>query len=100
MKLVRAAFCDVVDNAAGVAPVLGAEVIGNNLNFLKRVRVRKVDLWTCDQKIVVCLPVQLRVIGAGTHSVGGVIRAIRLGESVPMGGDDARNKEGRCVESS
>src|SRR5215470_180450 len=44
MEVVRAAFRDDLNLRAGIAPILGVEIIGNELELLKRVHTEGAEL--------------------------------------------------------
>ena len=97
---VGASLGDVVDDRAGIAAILRAVVVRNDVEFLQRVLVAEEELWTGDGVVIVRLAVNLEVVGAAALSVGGEADAIGVGEVIAEGTHDAGNQQGETIQSA
>src|SRR5690242_16736467 len=98
MKIIGAGLGDVVDDRSGIAPVFGAEVVGDDLDFLQRVLVAEEQRRAADGIVVVVLPVNFKIVGTAALSVGGNAGTIAVAEGVVMSHDHARGEQRNVVE--
>ena len=89
----------VIDHRSHVAPVLGAELIGDDLHARDRVLVAEEDLGPGDGVVVVGLAIDFEVVGAAALAVGGECGAVVVGEIVVVGLDDAGFEQGDGIKS-
>src|ERR1700688_29123 len=71
VQLVRARFCDHIDHASRISPVISTEIICRDLIFLHELRVGKKYGGACHGIVVVVLPVNLLVVIPSAKSIHG-----------------------------
>jgi hypothetical protein len=99
MELIGTRLGDVVNDRAGVAAVLGAEVVGDDLNFADGVLVAEEGLGSADGVVVIGLAIEFGIVESAALAVDGVVVAVAVGEAVGVGADDAGNDFGDGIEA-
>ncbi|MGB8539762.1 MAG: hypothetical protein WCD57_25280 [Acidobacteriaceae bacterium] len=77
-----------------------AEIVADHLDFLQRILIGEINLRARYQQVIVCLTVQLRIIGTGAQTIRRVVGSVGLSIAVAVCGNDAWRQKRRGVESS
>ena len=97
---IRARLGHIVDDGTGVASVLGAEVVGDDLDFLDCILVAHENLGSGDRVVVVRLTIDLEVVRAATLAVRRDARAVGVCAIVAVRRNHTRDQQGQFVETA
>ena len=99
MERIASGFGDVVHHRTGIAAVLSAEVVGDDLEFLDCVLITEEDLRAGDGIVVIGLAIDLEIIRPSALAIHGKIVAIGIRETGRMRAHHAGNQFCDCIKS-